>query len=63
MQRNRKSGAPRDEIKITPEMIEAGVDAYYGIASDGWDNPGNAALRAMVREIFTAMSRRRRGHA
>jgi hypothetical protein len=46
----------KEEIEITPEMIEAGVQAYYENAVEGWDNPGNAQLRSMMRTIFQAMS-------
>lgn len=52
------AGAPieADETYVTPEMIEAGVRAYYENAVEGWDNPGNAQLRSMMRTIFEAMS-------
>ena len=52
------AGAPEIKIEVTPEMVEAGVDAYYANAYWGWDNPGNDALREMVTEIFKAMSHR-----
>ena len=44
------------QIEVTPEMINAGVDAYYENGIWGWENPGRKALREMVREIFLAMS-------
>ena len=53
------AGAPEAQIDVTPEMIEAGVFAYYENAICGWDNPGNAALRPMLREVFVAMWRKR----
>ena len=48
------------EVEVTPEMIAAGVDAYYENAIWGWDNPGNRQLREMVSDIFVAMCRVRR---
>jgi len=53
----RAAGAPG--VEITPAMVEAGVETYYGFSSDGWGNPGNDEVRAMVREVFMAMSHRR----
>jgi hypothetical protein len=42
-----EAGKP-DEIEITPEMIEAGVMAYYGVASEGWgwEGPGPPGTQA-----------------
>jgi hypothetical protein len=40
-----------DEIEITEEMIEAGVDAYF----ECWDRKG--AENWVVEEIFKAMAR------
>ena len=45
-----------DPVVVTPEMIDAGVRAYYANAVGGWDNPGTEELREMMREIFKAMS-------
>jgi hypothetical protein len=54
------AGAPEagasEELEVTPAMIEAGVDAYYENAWSGWENPGLAPLREMVRNVFRAMS-------
>jgi hypothetical protein len=47
------AGAP--EIEITPEMIQAGVQAYYESAFDGWQSPGGSELREMIRTIFLEM--------
>ncbi len=44
-------------IKVTPEMIEAGVQAYYKNACGGWENPGGDELRNALREIYEAMAR------
>jgi hypothetical protein len=51
-----EAGKP-DEIEITPEMIEAGVMAYYGVASEGWgwEAPDRPELKRMVRSVFQAM--------
>lgn len=46
-----EAGAP----EITPAMIEAGVVAYYENSGEGWSNPGDAELCAMVRNVFSAM--------
>jgi hypothetical protein len=54
----KSAGAP--EIEVTPEMIEAGVGAYYENAIWGWDNPGRKELQEMVKAIFLAMSCARR---
>jgi hypothetical protein len=53
------AGAPEiiEECEVTPEMIDAGIDAYYENAIWGWENPGGKALREMMREIFKAMFR------
>jgi hypothetical protein len=50
------AGAPGNIVEITPDMIEAGVHAYYENAWTGWENPGLRELRDMVRAIFLAMS-------
>jgi hypothetical protein len=44
------------ETKITPEMIEAGVQAYFEMAIWGWDNPGNDELRLMLSRTYEAMA-------
>jgi hypothetical protein len=44
-----------EEIEITPEMIEAGVLAYYENSGEGWSNPGDSELSAMVRNVFQEM--------
>ena len=48
------AGAP----EVTPEMVDAGVMAYYGIAAEGWENPGRAELRKMLEAVFQAMASR-----
>jgi hypothetical protein len=39
-----------------PEMIEAGMQAYYRNSGDRWSNPGDVELCAMIRNVFLAMS-------
>lgn len=43
------------EIEVTPEMIEAGVRAYYENAVGGWENPGQEELRDVLAAAFKAM--------
>lgn len=43
------------EVEITPEMIEAGVEAYYALAGEGWENPGEWALKPALSAIYEAM--------
>ena len=45
--------APDHEIEITPEMIEAGVDAFYSLAVDeNWEmRPGAYAVISRVLEV------------
>jgi hypothetical protein len=31
-----EAGAPEDEIEITPEMMEAGIEAFYGSIQETW---------------------------
>jgi hypothetical protein len=57
------SGAPRwvsernpISEEVTPEMINAGVHAYYENAIYGWDNPGQRQLEDMLRSIYAAMA-------
>jgi hypothetical protein len=33
-----------DEKEVTPEMVQAGIEAYYEEAFDGWANPGRNEL-------------------
>jgi len=50
-----ETGRCLDEIEITPEMIEAGVDALF---SDGiLMEPGQGDAEACVGSIYSAMSR------
>jgi hypothetical protein len=49
-----EAGAPGDEIEVTPEMIEAGVDAY--IENDRFFH----LPEEIVRNIFIAMQRAKR---
>lgn len=44
-----------EEIEVTPEMIEAGVDAYHGHSVTDQDR-GN--LREVVLEVYLAMAKR-----
>ena len=53
----RKSGAPKEEIEVTPEMIEAGLDALFRVATSDWSLPSHAEIRPVVREIYLAMRR------
>ena len=48
--------SPATELEVTPEMIEAGVMAYYENASEGWDSPGGKDLERAIRSIYRAMS-------
>jgi hypothetical protein len=47
------AGAP--EIEITPDMIEAGVQAFYENKSEDWCSPGGIEMDNMMRAIFLAM--------
>lgn len=42
------------EIEITPEMIEAGIDAYAGEAGH---DPSDKELEAAIKAAFVAMLR------
>jgi hypothetical protein len=46
---------PETELEITPEMIEAGRMAYYENSGEGWSNPGDTELCAMLKNVFEAM--------
>jgi hypothetical protein len=48
------AGAP--ETEVSPEMIEAGVSAYYRNIGWGWDNPGEEPLKRMLVATFRAMT-------
>ena len=48
--------APATELMVTPEMIDAGVAAYYENAIWGWESPGGESVREMMAVIFRAMS-------
>ena len=43
------------EVEITPDMIDAGVLAYYENSGEGWSNPGDSELRATIRNVFQEM--------
>jgi hypothetical protein len=45
------------EIEVTPEMIEAGVRAYYENAMWGWESPGGAELRNLLGQVYRDMAR------
>jgi hypothetical protein len=47
--------APAPDLEITPEMIDAGVQAYYENSGEGWSNPGDNELCVMVRNVFLEM--------
>jgi hypothetical protein len=47
------AGAP--EIEVTPEMIEAGVNAFFLNKSEDWSSPGGVEMDDMMRAIFLAM--------
>lgn len=52
------SALPQGEAsapEVTPEMIEAGIHAYYENAIWGWENPGLGELRKMLAAIYRAM--------
>jgi hypothetical protein len=51
--RPQDAGAP--EIEVTPDMIEAGIHAYFANTSEDWCAPGGDELRRMMRTIFLAM--------
>jgi hypothetical protein len=46
-----------DEIELAPEIIKAGVQAYYENALWGWENPGLDDLKIMLREVYRAMAK------
>lgn len=48
-----EAGAPEIEVKITPEMIEAGVRVLW--KSGAVETPMEKADRNLVRKIFVAM--------
>ena len=51
-----EAGAPDPEIEVTPDMIEAGINAYY--ASPFYDGGLRLEeLRALVRAVYVEMDR------
>lgn len=52
-----RPATPADEIEITPEMIEAGLEALYGFPIT---EPTEAEMRVAVAEVFRTMARLRR---
>ena len=53
-----EAGAPaEDEIEVTPEMIEAGVDVLW--KSGSVEIPMDGVDQALVQKIFSAMLRAR----
>jgi hypothetical protein len=51
----KRQNADSDTVAVTPEMIEAGINAYYFNKSSDWSNPCGAELDDMMRAIFLAM--------
>ncbi len=51
-----EAGAPANEIEITPEMVEAGVEAYSRFFLE-LRSGYREAPAAMVRAVFCAMGR------
>jgi hypothetical protein len=47
-----EAGAPEQEIEITPEMIEAGVQVLRRFF---YDEPNDDITREVAKEIFVAM--------
>jgi hypothetical protein len=41
-----------EDVEVTPEMIEAGLDAYYERDPEG---RGEATLREAIKAVFRAM--------
>jgi hypothetical protein len=53
--RERQASGDDDGIEVTPEMVEAGVEALYGF-DPGFTDPETAA------RVYRAMEMARRGH-
>ena len=51
------NGAPEVDVEVTPEMIRAGLDAFYENAACGWETPGRKDLIEMLEEVFRAMAK------
>jgi hypothetical protein len=49
-----EAGAP--EIEITPEMIEAGMSAYWREANPGIEDGDKSDRRRILKAVFTAMA-------
>ena len=47
----RKTGAPKREIEITPEMVRAGVDQLW----EDWSLQMASEPEALVRAVYVAM--------
>lgn len=45
------------ELEVTPEMIRAGVGAYYECAVSGWEVPDRGELIQMLREAYLRMAK------
>lgn len=52
-----EADAPVDEIEVTPDMIEAGKEAYYKNYGSGWENPGDGELIRVLCEVYRAMAK------
>lgn len=50
-----QSGAPR--IKVTPAMIEAGIDAIHRVCADISDTTPPKIIGSLVAEVFLAMTK------
>jgi hypothetical protein len=55
-----EAGAPGNEIEITPEMIEAGVDVFYDLPE--LLGPSVEDLWATLRRAFSVMVQVQRAH-
>lgn len=54
-----KREADSPQIEVSPEMIAAGVHAFYANKSADWNSPRSDELEEMMRTIFLAMWFRR----
>ncbi len=54
-----KPGEPREEIEITPEMVEAGVRALLSREDETLSGRAVASLESLVAEVYEEMARHR----
>ena len=38
--------------EITPEMIEAGIDAYFGLCDQDWEDDHRSCVAEIIRAAF-----------